>query len=316
MQVPEAGGRKVTRFSIVEIRSVEFGTPDLSKSENFYTKTWGLRFQDRTDDVVYLRASGPDHHVLSLREHPVSEVLSVTFRVASQGDVERLLQSAQQAGATVVRPLEHNQCPDGGKVATLLTPEGYVLRLIHGDRQHTDASPQSNVPHRLSHVNLNCRDVDATSAFFQQALGFCLTDRSKMMAFLRCNQDHHAVVLADSGVDGMNHIAFMMPDAESVMRGSGRMIDHGYPIGWGVGRHGPGDNIFAYFIDPTGFVIEYTTEVLQVDESYKVGSPSDWIWAPGRTDHWGIAPPKPDSVKQAQLAIRFPGHSQLPGEPL
>jgi hypothetical protein len=79
-----------------------------------------------------------------------------------------------------------------------------------------------------------------------------------------------------------------------------------YPIGWGVGRHGPGDNIFAYFVDPFGFVIEYTAEVLQVSESYQAHGPDDWVWPPGRTDHWGIAPPKPDYVKQAQLAIRFP----------
>ncbi len=304
----------MTHFPIVEIRSVELGTPDLAKSESFYTETWGLRFQDRIDGVIYLRASGHDHHVLSLREHSASEVLSVTFRVTSREDLEQVAQSVQAAGGAIVRAIEGNPGPDGGVVVTLRTPEGYVLRLIHGDALHADGAVTSNVPLRLSHVNLNCKDIEATSRFFQQALGFCLTDRSKMMAFLRCNRDHHAVVLADSGIDGMNHVAFMMPDAESVMRGSGRMVDHGFPIGWGVGRHGPGDNIFAYFVDPTGFVIEYTTEVLQVDESYKIGTPADWVWPAGRTDHWGIAPPKPESVKQAQLAIRFEGQGLSPAE--
>ena len=57
------------------------------------------------------------------------------------------------------------------------------------------------------------------------------------------------------------------------MRASGRMIDAGYPIAWGVGRHGPGDNVFAYFIDPVGFVIEYTAEVLQVDDTTGCGVP-------------------------------------------
>jgi catechol 2,3-dioxygenase len=137
-------------------------------------------------------------------------------------------------------------------------------------------------------------------------MGFTVTDRSKAMAFLRCNDDHHAVVLADSGVNGLNHVAFMMPDLESVMRGSGRMIDHGFPIGWGVGRHGPGDNVFAYFVDPFGFVIEYTAEVLEVNDEYRPHGPDYWVWPAGRTDHWGIAPPKPDYVKRAQLAIRFP----------
>jgi catechol 2,3-dioxygenase len=188
---------------------------------------------------------------------------------------------------------------------TIQTPEGFVLRLVHGDMVHSAARATKDFPLRLSHVNLNCADIDATRRFFETALGFKLTDRSKAMAFLRCNQDHHAVVLADSGVNGLNHIAFMMPDLESVMRGAGRMIDHGYPIGWGPGRHGPGNNIFAYFLDPFGIVIEYTAEVLQVTDSYAAGSPEDWTWPPGRTDHWGIAPPKSTQVKNAQLAIRF-----------
>lgn len=89
------------------------------------------------------------------------------------------------------------------------------------------------------------------------------------------------------------------------MRASGRMIDAGYPIAWGVGRHGPGDNVFAYFIDPVGFVIEYTAEVLQVDDTYRVRGPDEWVWPPGRTDQWGIAPPKADHVKAAQTAIAY-----------
>jgi Glyoxalase/Bleomycin resistance protein/Dioxygenase superfamily len=89
-----------------------------------------------------------------------------------------------------------------------------------------------------------------TSRFFQEALGFALTDRSKAMAFLRCNSDHHAVVLADSGVDGLNHVAFLMPEWESVMLAQGAWWIMGFPIGWGVGRHGPGNNVFSYFGDP------------------------------------------------------------------
>jgi len=88
------------------------------------------------------------------------------------------------------------------------------------------------------------------------------------MAFMRCNDDHHAIVIADAPANGLNHVAFLMPNLEAVMRGSGRMIDAGFPIAWGVGRHGPGDNVFAYFIDPVGIVIEYTAEVLQVDDTY------------------------------------------------
>ena len=156
-------------------------------------------------------------------------------------------------------------------------------------------------------MNINTPDPDGLAAFYRDVLGFQITDRSRMMAFLRCNDDHHAVVLAEAPVDGLNHIAFLMPDLESVMRGSGRVVDGGCPIGWGVGGHGPGDNVFAYFVDPHGVVVEYTAEVLQVDDSYRFRGPDEWTWPPGRTDHWGIAPPKSEVCKKAQLAIGFAG---------
>ena len=35
----------------------------------------------------------------------------------------------------------------------------------------------------------------------------------------------------------------------------------GYPLALGVGRHAPGDNIFAYFVGPNDIVVEYTAEV-------------------------------------------------------
>ncbi len=89
------------------------------------------------------------------------------------------------------------------------------------------------------------------------------------------------------------------------MLGAGRMVDAGFPIAWGPGRHGPGNNVFAYFVDPFGFVIEYTAEVEVVAEDHVARGPDFWVWPPGRTDRWGIAPPKPEATKKAQLAMLF-----------
>jgi catechol 2,3-dioxygenase-like lactoylglutathione lyase family enzyme len=292
-------------FPVSAIRSVELGVPDPARAEAFYCNVWGLTVADRQGGLVYLRATGPDHHTLALHTHPTAEILGVSFRVKEAANLGEIAAKARGAGGTILTPPAPNLEPDRGLVMKLATPEGYILRFHHGDLQHSDAAVHSAFPLRLSHVNLNCSDIDVTSRFFQHALGFSLTDRSKAMVFLRCNSDHHAVVLADSGVNGFNHVAFMMPDLESVMRGSGRMIDHRFPIGWGIGRHGPGNNVFAYFVDPFGFVIEYTAEVLQIDDRYEPHGPDYWTWPPGRTDHWGIAPPKSDSVKNSQLAIRF-----------
>jgi catechol 2,3-dioxygenase len=301
----------MTRFPVTALRSVDIGTPDLVLSERFYSSIWELDVVARNAGTVYLRATGTDHHVLALHRSNRPEILSVTYRAASVEELATIAGNVVQHGAQVLSGPCPNEGPDGGTMLTIREPQGGILRFVHDDLQDATGEEVANRPFRLAHVNLNSTDVDAEAAFYEKALGFRLTDRSRTMAFLRCNSDHHAVVLADAKVNGLNHIAFLMPDWESVMRASGRMIDAGYSIAWGVGRHGPGDNVFAYFIDPVGFVIEYTAEVLQVDENYRVRGPDEWVWPPGRTDQWGIAPPKADHVKAAQTAITYKASAPL-----
>jgi catechol 2,3-dioxygenase len=295
----------MTHFPITALRSVDLDTPDLQRSEQFYISVWGLELVTRHDGVSYLRASSSDHHVVALRQGDRPALRAITFRLHSDAEFETIAATSVKHGATLLSGPAPNPGLDGGTIMSIRAPGGGVLRFVHGDLQHAEAPSSANRPTRLAHVNINSSNVDGLAAFYEQALGFRLTDRSKIMAFVRCNSDHHAIVIADAAVNGLNHVAFLMPDLEAVMRGSGRMIDAGFPIAWGVGRHGPGDNVFAYFIDPVGIVIEYTAEVLQVDDSYVVRGPSEWVWPPGRTDHWGIAPPKADHVKAAQTAVLY-----------
>ena len=284
---------------VTALRSVDLFVPDIAAARRFYTGAWGLA--DTGEPGTVLRASGADHHVLVLHQGPAA-LHSITFRAASAGAVGRAAEAAVRAGGRLLAAPGPVDWPGGGYGAVVADRQGRTLRLVHGDAVGTPVAATSR-PTRLAHVNINSTDTDGDARFFAAAFGFHLSDRSKIMAFVRCNSDHHAIVIADATVNGLNHVAFMMPSLEGVMRGSGRLVDAGHPIGWGVGRHGPGDNVFAYFVDPFGIVIEYTAEVLQVDEAYRVGGPADWTWPPGRTDHWGIAPPKSDAVKHAQTAI-------------
>jgi 2,3-dihydroxy-p-cumate/2,3-dihydroxybenzoate 3,4-dioxygenase len=131
-----------------------------------------------------------------------------------------------------------------------------------------------------------------------------VSDRTRVMNFLRCDDLHHVVAYADSKQATLNHIAFEMKDADSVLRGMGRLKDTGCPTVWGPGRHGPGNNVFAYFVTPFGACVEYTAEVQRVDDGYPTGTPDSWKWPPGRTDHWGIA--SRDNDKLAASGDTFP----------
>ena len=137
---------------------------------------------------------------------------------------------------------------------------------MHGDAQRANDAPvPQDQPLRLAHAVLNSHAVEATRVFFEKALGFVLADRTRIMAFMNCDNDHHTIALGDTDNDALNHVAFLMPNIDAVMRGGGRLKDSGLPPQWGPGRHGPGDNVFNYFVDPFGIVIEYTAEIEQID---------------------------------------------------
>lgn len=291
-------------FPITGLRSVELAVPDLDRAEAFYTGVWGLSVAGRDAGTIYLQGSGTEAYVVALRHGPAA-IDSVTWAAAPDTDLRDLRARLVAAGGTKRSEIGAVSLHGGGMGFSVKDPAGRTLRVVQGAEEFAPQGYTDSRPVRLAHVNINTTDIDRDIAFLESGLGFRLTDRSAQMAFLRTNDDHHAIVLAKAAVNTLNHIAFQHAGWEDVMRAAGRMCDARFPIGWGPGRHGPGDNVFAYFVDPFGFVVEHTAEVLQVDDTYRVGTPADWVWPEGRTDQWGIAPPKTETCKAAQLAIPF-----------
>ncbi len=286
------------------VRSVALNVPDLVQAETFYTQVWHLAVAHRSEHAIYLRGSGTDHHLLALYAGGAEpQIRQVTLRARSADALQAVAEAVPRAGGQIVSPIGPlTKNPAGGTGLTLRDPHGRVFQVLHGDTRVDDLGAQRDKPIRLTHVVLNSHAVDDTQRFLTEALGFTLADRTVAIAFMNCNHDHHSLAVGVADNDALNHIAFLMPDGESVMRGGGRMKDAGHPIQWGPGRHGPGDN---YFIDPFGIVIEYTAEVEQVDASYQPRGPADWKWPPGRVDQWGISPPPTATLKEAQRRVLF-----------
>ena len=165
-----------------------------------------------------------------------------------------------------------------------------MLNISSDVARHQSANNDSSVPNKLSHVVLNSAKIDQQTAFFVDVLGFKLSDQTDMMEFVRCSADHHSIAMARGAGPTLNHMAYEVASIDGLMRGAGRMKKHGFNVEWGVGRHGPGDNVFSYFIDPNGFVVEYTAEVEQVDEAtYQAHDAAYWRDFPMRPCRWGMA---------------------------
>lgn len=292
---------------IQSLRSVSVTVPDLVAAERFYTQVWHLDVAARGDKALYLRGSGADHHLLALHERPGTPQLNhVTLRARSAQALAAVSEATPAAGGTVEQSIGPAPDPSQGQRIMVRDAHGRRFEVVHGDTRHEPMQPAPpDQPQRLAHAVLNSHDVAATQAFLERALGFVLADRTRIMAFMNCDTDHHTLALGDTDNDALNHIAFVMPTLDAVMRGGGRMRDAGHGSEWGPGRHGPGDNAFNYFIDPFGLVIEYTAEVEQIDDTYQPGAPADWTWPPGRVDQWGISQPPSARLKEAQRTVFF-----------
>ena len=56
MDCTDSGGPSVmTHFPVTALRSADLETPDIGRSEQFYTSVWGLDLMTRHEGVTYLR---------------------------------------------------------------------------------------------------------------------------------------------------------------------------------------------------------------------------------------------------------------------
>jgi catechol 2,3-dioxygenase-like lactoylglutathione lyase family enzyme len=287
------------RIAVDFLRGIAMRAPGASATREFYEKNWGLRtVAEGNDGTVYFRGTGPEQWIYALRDDRDFGIDYINFGMLSRGRLDGLHAQLAEAGVSVTAPAELST-PGGGYGFVALDPEGRRLRFAADVARHANTEDERALPRKVSHIVLNTPAMDATRSWYQEHLGFRITDYSAdMMVFLRCAtdaafSDHHSLALNRAQYPSANHVAFEMPSIDSFMRGIGRMKTLGQSPAWGPGRHGPGNNPFAYFVSPSGFVIEFTSEVHQIDEA--THQPEVWPRdVPEKMDTWMTAgPPTP-----------------------
>ncbi|MGH3770175.1 MAG: VOC family protein [Pseudonocardiaceae bacterium] len=278
---------------ITHLRHIAVAVPSFEQAVAFYEGICGLRRVADDGDVVFLGTDvWPENYILRLRRtRDEKRVDLIALAAADTVAVDRLAESLVASGVVLDREPDTLQTPGGGYGLRFFDPEGRLLEVSAAvaERAHRPLEPREPIPRKLSHVVLDSTDIRRIKIFYEQFLGFRLSDwLDDQMCFLRCNSDHHSIAFAQRGKTALNHIAFELRGLDECMRGTGRLIQAGYRPLWGPGRHGAGDNVFSYFSDPNHNVIEYTSDLEQIHDE------AAWrprVWQLRDADRWGTAGP-------------------------
>ena len=142
---------------------------------------------------------------------------------------------------------------------------------------------------KIGHVVLNCRDLERSTRFYTEVLGFRVSDvytpdiAPGGMVFMRCNADHHGVALVGSMADQssnveLNHLAFEVGTLDEVFRAREHLRKHDIPIDF-EGRRRAGAQIAVEFHDPDGHRLEIFWGLDQVGSNGQTRPPEEWRWA-------------------------------------
>lgn len=299
----------------LHLRHLVLGTPLFEEQLAFYEEIWGLQpASESQDGVRYFRGALGGPAILGLIPARRRVIHHIGFAAEDVAAVDRLWKQVQARGARVLGEPGALDEPEGGYGFRMLDLDGRCLEIAaEFAAGSAEASPsRSYYPRALNHVVLNTPDIDRAAAFYTEVLGFRISDWSEhAMAFLRCDHNHHSIAVNQAPHASINHVAFEVGSVDEMLRGLAHVRRNWRAPIWGPGRHGPGNNTFAYFQDAAGFVVEYTAELQQIaDES--LHQPQVWPRIPERMDLWGIGGPPEPGARRAMLGQADPGWEALP----
>ncbi|WP_029117474.1 VOC family protein [Mycobacterium sp. URHB0044] len=306
----EQGARKGEHLGrsknpIAKVRDVawlEFEKPDLARAEAF-AHAFGFITAARTPGELQLRGSDAGSPCVIIRSGPRTRFAGVAF-AADDTDVLRLADATGRPTRALPEPL-------GGVAVDLADPSGLPVRVVAGThpleplpaqapqvfnfgRELQRVNATQRPPReparvqRLGHVVLQTTTYMQTLNWYLDHLGMIVSDfqfypgqrdRGPIMSFIRCDRgstlaDHHTLALALGPVNRYIHSAYQVSDIDALAAGGEYLKDLGYQRSWGIGRHNQGSQIFDYWRDPDGFMVEHFSDGDMFDSTLEPG------WAP------------------------------------
>lgn len=298
---------------IKDILYVKFNVSDLTKQQQFLDD-FGLQ-TEIDGDLLLARGTDSSRYIYLAEQSAEPGLVSVGFAAESAT-------ALREIAAIDAVEVESNPMPGGGLIARLTDPNGFRVEVVTGiDNaaelpvggrsafnsgvakqrfgERVSIEPVDCLVKRLGHVVLMVHDFHETFAWYQTRLELLISDEIVMEndgqeqtlgAFTRCNRgdefvDHHTLFFIHAGQAEFNHAAFEVADWDVLMKSHYELKKAGYQHSFGVGKHILGSQVFDYWKDPDGIMLEHFTDGDLFNESFgsHKRSPGDLLgtlWGP------------------------------------
>lgn len=276
--------------NVKQVSHVALKTPDIEQQASFYTNMVGLGETQRdAAGRVYLRCNA-NHHALVLVPSSETGIDHFALDVGDPVALEFAATALTRMG--IAYETEKTGKVGQGPSLRLRDPDNYTVELIGGIEQVSPTyGPRAVQPRKLSHITLLVNDCQRSAQFYSEILGFRVSDWvDDIFLWMRCNPDHHGLAFAKADAIQMHHFAFEVIDFSYLARQAEHLLQNGYTLLYGPGRHGPGQNQFEYFRDPERNLVEFMCDIQQIwDDTTYV--PRVWNSQEPWVNLWGPNPP-------------------------
>lgn len=269
------------------LQCLHITSPQPARLAEFYATTYGMT---STEQGGVWRCTAPEREV-AFSAGPVNQLRCALFRfetVAAWAAFQRRVSALEK----VALPAD---CGLAADALAVRDPDGNLIAFERPAAAVDDGGMRASsagLPAQLQHFAFRTQQIARMLAFYEDVLGFVVSDKvvdtdgGLRACFLRVNTLHHALALFNAPVTCYDHQSFEAPDWARLQQWADRMGSLKTPIVWGVGRHGPGNDVFFMVRDPDGNLAEISSEIEACAEDRPAG---EWPHEERTLNLWGQA---------------------------
>ena len=274
-------------MSVSDLGHITLYVPDVEACAMYAERVLGLHVTERVDDAVVMT---PDYARNRVTYAPGAEPAlgEIGLVAASSEALDEIEVRAGRFGSTYERGALG---PYGVDAVRVTGPDGHPFVAYHevttgDDSWHPTAGIRNR---RFGHVTMTAPDIFLTEQFLVDVFGFRVSDRIApgIGTWLRCSSEHHVLAVLQGPTPGLHHLAFDVASLSDLGDLGDKLAGNGMSLIFGPGRHGPGQNLFTYHLDPAGNCVEVTAEMQRIfdEASWEIGAfpavpETENVWGP------------------------------------